>query len=68
MFAFAMSSPVSTMVVETSTSNLRSQKSVTTCSRRCSPICPWATSMRASGTSSRRREATLSMEATLLCT
>ena len=68
VFALAMSSPVSMMVVETSTSNRFSQKSTMICSRRDSPILPWATSTRASGTSSRRCAATLSIEETRLCT
>ena len=36
VFALAMSRPVSMIVVETSTSNLRSQKSTTICSSTCS--------------------------------
>ena len=56
------------MVVETSTSNFRSQKSTMICSSRDSLILPWATSTRASGTSSRSCAATLSMEETRLCT
>ena len=68
VFALAMSRPVSMMVVDTSTSNLRSQKSTMTCSSRASPILPWATTTRASGTSSRISAATLSMEETRLCT
>ena len=59
-----MSSPASTIVVQTSTSARRSQKSTITCSSRCSPIWPWAVTTRASGTSSASFLATLSM----LCT
>ena len=40
------------MVVHTRTSNFFSQKSTMICSRRDSVICPWATAIRASGTSS----------------
>jgi hypothetical protein len=43
------------MVVQTSTSNSRSQKRTMTRSSCRSSICPWATSTRASGTSSRGR-------------
>ncbi len=68
VLALEMSSPVSTIVVQTSTSNRFSQKSSTTCSRRFSLICPWATAIRASGTSSRSRDAARSIELTLLWT
>ena len=54
--------PDSMIVVHTSTSNWPSQKSTTTCSSVPSSICPWATAMRASGTSSRRRAAACSIE------
>ena len=54
VFAFAMSMPVSTIVVQTRTSNFRSQKSTMTCSSCFSPILPCAIAMRASGTSSAR--------------
>ena len=53
MLALEMSRPVSTIVVQTSTSNRFSQKSTMTCSSWCSPIWPCATAIRASGTSSR---------------
>ena len=56
------------IVVETSTSNFRSQKSTMICSSRASLILPWATAIRASGTSSAMRLATLSMVVTRLCT
>ena len=68
VLAFEMSSPVSTIVVETSTSYLRSQNPSTTSSSACSPICPWATAMRASGTSSARCAATRWIDCTRLCT
>src|SRR5665647_1949113 len=68
VFALAMSRPVSMMVVETSTSNLRSQKSTTTCSSCASGSWPWATAIRASGTSSARWAATRLMLDTRLCT
>ena len=47
--------PDSMIVVHTSTSYWPSQKSSTTRSSRPSSIWPWATAMRASGTSSRSR-------------
>ena len=68
VLALEMSRPVSTIVVQTSTSNRFSQKSSTTCSSLCSPILPWAAAMRASGTSSRMRAAAFSIVDTLLCT
>ncbi len=63
-----MSIPDSMIVVQTSTSNLRSQKSRTTCSRLPSSIWPCAIAMRASGTSARNLRATTSMSITRLCT
>ena len=63
-----MSSPVSTIVVQISTSNERSQKPSMTFSSRSSFICPWATAIRASGTASRMRPATESMSDTRLWT
>jgi hypothetical protein len=68
VFAVWMFRPASTMVVHTSTSARRSQKSSMTCSSLDSPICPWAVATRASGTSSRSSAATLSMESTRLWT
>ena len=68
VFAFAMSRPVSMMVVVTSTSNLRSQKSTITRSRSVSDICPCATATRASGTNSAILAAALLMLDTRLCT
>ncbi len=56
------------MVVHTSTSYSRSQKSTMTRSRLPSSIWPWAMATRASGTSSRTRAATGSMSATRLWT
>ena len=56
------------MVVETSTSARRSQKSSITCSSRDSLIWPCAVTTRASGTSSRRWAAVFSMVPTRLCT
>ena len=64
VLALETSRPDSTMVVQTSTSKRRSQKSSITCSSWCSPICPCATGTRASGTSSRIFAAAFSM----LCT
>ena len=63
-----MSIPVSMIVVETKTSNLRSQKSTTTCSSCASGIWPCATAIRASGTSLAISAATLSIVATRLWT
>ena len=68
MLALEMSRPVSTIVVQTSTSNRFSQKSTMTCSSWCSFIFPCATATRASGTSSMSRDAVRSIESTLLCT
>ena len=68
VFALAMSMPDSTMVVQTRTSICLSQKSTMTCSSAVSFICPWATAMRASGTSSPMRRATRSIDSTRLCT
>ncbi len=51
VLAFGMSSPFSTMVVATRTSNLCATKSIMIRSSSDSPDCPWATAMRASGTS-----------------
>ncbi len=68
MLALEMSRPVSTIVVQTSTSNRFSQKSTMTCSSWCSPIFPCATAILASGTSSRSLAAVRSIESTLLCT
>ena len=62
VLALEMSRPVSMIVVQTSTSNLRSQKSSMTCSSLCSPIWPCAVAIRASGTSSRSRLATRSID------
>ncbi len=56
------------IVVETSTSNLRSQKSTITCSSTASGSWPCATAMRASGTSSASCAATRLIEETRLCT
>ncbi|CNI75983.1 Uncharacterised protein [Mycobacterium tuberculosis] len=56
------------MVVHTSTSKRRSQKSTIICSRRDSLMRPWAVAMRASGTSLPISAATSSMSATRLCT
>ena len=56
------------IVVETSTSNLRSQKSTTICSSTCSLSWPCATAMRASGTSSESCAATRLIDDTRLCT
>ncbi len=68
VFALAMSMPVSMIVVETSTSNLRSQKSTITCSSTLSVSWPCATAMRASGTSSAICAATRLIDDTRLCT
>ena len=56
------------IVVETSTSNLRSQKSTMICSSTCSLSWPCATAMRASGTSSASCAATRLIDETRLCT
>ena len=68
VLAVEMSSPASMIVVQTSTSARRSQKSIMTCSRRCSLIWPCAVTTRASGTSSAIRRDALSMLCTRLCT
>ena len=52
VFAFGMSSPDSTMVVETSTSKSFCQKPTMIFSSASWPIWPCATAIRASGTSS----------------
>ena len=52
VFAFGMSRPDSTIVVATRTSYSFSQKPIMICSSAPSGICPCATAMRASGTSS----------------
>ena len=54
------------MVVETSTSNDRSQKPTMICSSACSPIWPCAMAIRASGTSSPSVAAALSIDSTRL--
>ena len=61
-----MSSPDSTIVVQTRTSKSFSQKPTMTRSRVSSVICPWPIATRASGTSSRSRLAARSMESTRL--
>ena len=68
MFAFEMSRPVSTIVVQTRTSSSFSQNPRMTWSSWVSLILPWATPMRASGTSSARREAVRWMDSTRLWT
>ncbi len=53
VFTVGMSIPDSMIVVQTSTSYSPCQKSTTTCSSVPSSSCPWATAIRASGTSRR---------------
>ena len=66
VLAFETSSPDSTIVVHTSTSNRFSQKSSITCSSWCSPIWPWAVATRASGTSCLIFAAAFSIDCTRL--
>ncbi len=66
VLALEMSSPDSTIVVQTRTSNCFSQNATMTCSRASSPIWPWAVAIRASGTSSRSLAAALSIDSTRL--
>ena len=61
-----MSSPVSTIVVQTRMSYSRFQKPSTVRSNRSSGIWPCATTTRASGTSARTRAAAWSIELTRL--
>ena len=68
VLALEMSRPVSTMVVHTSTSYSRFQNPPTVCSSCSSPICPCATTTRASGTRSRIFAAVESMVRTRLWT
>jgi len=68
VFAVDTSMPASTMVVQTSTSIRRSQKSTITFSSARSPILPCAVTMVASGTACRSSAATLSMSWTRLWT
>ncbi len=68
VFTRGMSSPISTIVVQTSTLCRPPRKSSMTCSSRASGICPWATATRASGTASRMRRAARSIVSTRLCT
>jgi hypothetical protein len=68
VLALEMSSPFSTIVVQTSTSNSLCQNPATVRSSRSSFICPCATATRASGTSSRTLRAARSMLDTRLCT
>ena len=68
VLALDTSSPVSTIVVHTSTSVSLRQKESMTASSWCSFICPWAVATRASGTSSARRAAVASMSSTRLWT
>ena len=68
VFAFEMSMPDSTIVVQTMTSDCFSQKPWITCSSWCSGIWPCATLTRASGTSWRIRAAAFSIVFTRLWT
>ncbi len=68
VFALEMSRPVSMIVVQTRTSSSFSQNARITWSSWCSFILPCATPTRASGTSSRSRDAVRSIVSTLLCT
>ena len=68
VFASGMSSPFSTIVVQTNTSNSWRMNSSITFSSSASPICPCPTPMRACGTSSWIIAARMKMESTRLCT
>ena len=68
VLALEMSSPFSTIVVHTSTSNSLCQNPFTVRSSRSSFIWPCATATRASGTRSRTFRAARSMLDTRLCT
>ena len=69
VLAFGMSRPDSTIVVATSTSDFRSQKSTMIFSSSCSFICPCATRDPGLRHQLRRRSAaTLRIEVTRLCT
>src|SRR2546428_30867 len=59
-----MASPISTIVVHTSTSTRPPRKSIITCSSRSSGICPCATATLASGTTERIRRAARSVVST----
>ncbi len=66
VFALGMSRPDSTIVVATSTSYCFSQNPIMICSSASSPICPCATAIRASGTSSASRVAARLIDSTRL--
>jgi hypothetical protein len=68
VLALGTSSPDSMIVVQTSTSNSRSQKRTMIRSSCRSSICPCATSTLASGTISAMPAATRWIELTWLCT
>jgi hypothetical protein len=68
VFAFGMSSPFSTMVVASSTSNLRAMKSSMARSSTSSFIWPWPITTRASGTSRCTSVPIEKIDSTRLCT